>query len=230
MVVTFKGSIEGYTAGWIASRCAKEKIEWFEIKAGDIALDMTDRDVVMFCASYWKPQMEICMKQAKTLVCFENDEQAKRELAGLRCMRFDMKKTAGRFAWEYFKKYPMSLPLGNGRIPCPQAPWLVDFSINPKRWAWPKMDQLLIATTILEKYPKTLDSWDLLATKNPMQLSEEGKQILIDSELKKGEKENGKTSNKRERRIECQFGDAEPDRNDPKRSGKKRRKISSDIA
>ncbi len=157
---------DGFCAAWVA-RKALGDIEAIPVQYGAPApIDFCDRDVYILDFSYPRAEMKTIIGQSSHVVVLDHHKTAQAELSGLAeeiereggswtpTIVFDMNKSGGRLAWEYFA-HPQS-SLAN----CP-VPWLVEYTEDRDLWrhALPNSREI---NASLRTLPLDFIAWDLL--------------------------------------------------------------------
>lgn len=185
IVITEKGTIEGYTAGWVATRALKGQCEWIQIGHGDPMPALGPEDeVLMFGVSYSRRKIEEMQdknskKAVRSLHVFDNDFQVKAQLSGLKNVKVNLKQTAARMAWEHLRA-DLRVKIGKDKkteFHLHSAPWIVDYSEKKGLWKWASISIFFVKKTIETAYKQTLDSWDELATRDLGGVESQGKEI-----------------------------------------------------
>lgn len=185
IVITEKGTIEGYTAGWVASRALKGNCEWIQLGQGDPMPALgPDDDVLMFGISFSRKKIEDLQnknnpKHVRSIFIFDNDFQVKAQLSGVKNVKINLKKTAARMAWEHLRA-DLRVKIGPEKkteFHLHSAIWLVDYSERKGLWKWEKISPFFVKKAIESSYKETLDSWDELATRDLSGIELQGKEI-----------------------------------------------------
>jgi oligoribonuclease NrnB/cAMP/cGMP phosphodiesterase (DHH superfamily) len=166
---------DGFGAAWVA-RKALGDIEAVPVQYGQDPPDVTGREVYILDFSYKRSVMIVLWQQARRLVCLDHHKTAAEELADLYptgggddgLIRFDMNKSGGRLAWEYF--------FTPGRA----SPWLVDYTEDRDLWRW-KLPCSREVNAALRSYDLDFKVWDCLVQADPRvnpELPREGSAIL----------------------------------------------------
>ncbi len=181
---------DGFCAAWVANMVFGDEAEYLPVNYGQPAPDVAGREVYILDFSYKRPVMIELTQRAKKLVCLDHHKTAAEELAGLSAgsdeglIRFDMDKSGGRLAWEYFwrtrwSNEPCVGVLIGGKL-CNEktAPWLVDYTEDRDLWRW-KLPTSREINAALASYPREFTCWDLLSEANRRDLlGGEGAAIL----------------------------------------------------
>ena len=196
---------DGFCAAWIAWKALGD-IEAVPVQYGQPPPDVRGRDVYILDFSYPRAVMRDILGRARRVVVLDHHTTANDELDGLvdefiqrpdliatdlvanprghelPLIWFDMDKSGGRLAWEYFwgttfqhqsiDNRPFPMPVGKD---C--APWLVDYTEDHDLWrhVLPETEAINAA---LRSYPLDFDLWDHFAQKDPIStLAYEGRAI-----------------------------------------------------
>lgn len=169
LVIFHANCWDGFCAAWVA-RMALGDIEAVPAHYGTPPPIVTDRNVYVLDFCYPRAQMRHIASQAKSLVVLDHHKTAQAALDGfvdeviqrpdlvqnrpgseLPFVRFDMEKSGGRLAWEYFEY------LGGWQgMP---SPWLVNYTEDRDLWrhALPESENINAA---LRSYPLDFALWD----------------------------------------------------------------------
>lgn len=149
---------DGFCAAWVAHRKLGDKADYLPVKYGQDPPDVAGRNAYVLDFSYKRPVMEGMRRKAVTLTVLDHHKTAQAELAGfgktgpgeetnVLCV-FDMDKSGGRLAWEFFFA---------GR----EAPWLVDYTEDRDLWRW-RLAASREVSAALASLPRTFAEWDRL--------------------------------------------------------------------
>lgn len=168
LVLYHGGCWDGFCAAWIA-RKALGDIEAIPVQYGqDPPIKECGRDVYILDFSYSRQVMKIIIGQPGKVVVLDHHKTAQAELEGLQndstirpevdpVIIFDMNKSGGRLAWEYFFQ----------RVePCDPAPWLVDYTEDRDLWRH-KLDWTKEINAWLRSFPLDFDLWDKFSLVSP---------------------------------------------------------------
>jgi oligoribonuclease NrnB/cAMP/cGMP phosphodiesterase (DHH superfamily) len=187
LVIYHANCRDGFCAAWIA-RKALGKIEAFPANYGQAPPDVTGRVVYVLDFSYPREVMERLLTAARRTVVLDHHKTAAEALDGLHQPEtgmdvwFDMTKSGGRLAWEWFWLNTFQHQTIDVRpFPAPvrldRAPWLVDYTEDRDLWrhALPETEAVNAA---LRSYPLDFEQWDRFAEKDPIStLAYEGRAI-----------------------------------------------------
>ena len=177
LVFTGKGTIEGYTAGWVAKRMLKTDCEWVNVCPGENKLPPLDgKEILMFGVAYHRQTLLYIEKKAKSLQVFDNDPQVRIEIGGMKCVKTNLKQTAALMAWNHLKAN-FVVRVGKDKkseFHFMSPPWIVFYTEKKSLWPWPSVNPYLIKIAIQKNYQETLESWDELATRDLLIVEQEG--------------------------------------------------------
>lgn len=182
LVLYHAGCWDGFCAAWIA-RKALGDIEAIPVHYGqDPPIKECGRDVYILDFSYPRQVMKGIISQSEFVCVLDHHKTAQAELDGLADeisreggswephIAFDMGKSGGRLAWEYFYRrteicWPNLLQAFPG---CTQqkAPWLVDYTEDRDLWRH-KLDWTKEINAWLRSYPLDFDLWDKFSLVGP---------------------------------------------------------------
>lgn len=175
---------DGFCAAWVA-RKAMGEIEAVPVQYGQDPPDVAGRQVFILDFSYKRAVLEEMSQHAQSIVVLDHHKTAKEDLEAvgrdpftgylsggktLLCI-FDMNKSGGRLAWEYFAVPQSSL------ANCP-VPWLVEYTEDRDLWrhALPNSREI---NASLRTLPLDFTAWDLLHQASNLQvMTVEGAAIL----------------------------------------------------
>lgn len=182
VVIYHGGCWDGFCAAWIAKRALGD-IEAIPAQYGQPAPDVRGRDVYVLDFSYKRQEMRRILSQARKVVVLDHHKTAEAELAGivdefiqrpdlipsdlasnpngseLPLVWFDMTKSGGRLAWEFFNRTFGPAP---GDVFVPKSPWLVDYTEDRDLWRH-ALDGTQEINAALRSYPLDFDLWDEFA-------------------------------------------------------------------
>jgi uncharacterized protein len=174
LVIYHANCWDGFCAAWVARRALGE-IEAVPAHYATEPPNVTGRTVYLLDFSYPRQVMRRLLAQARWLVVLDHHKTAQAELDGLVdefVMRpdlianapgsklpliwFDMGKSGGRLAWEYFNRQHGPSP---SDVQIPKSPWLVDYTEDRDLWrhALPESEDINAA---LRSYPLNFALWD----------------------------------------------------------------------
>lgn len=167
LLITHAECSDGFTAAWVAHRALQGCADLHPGYYGTEPPDCSGRDVIIADFSYKRPAMEKIAAECASLVVLEHHVTARDELAGdwpsnVQII-FDLNRSGARLAWDYF--YPDEPP-----------PWLIAYVEDRDLWRWALPDSRLVSAGI-ESYPRTLESWDILAASAVVDVIAEGRII-----------------------------------------------------
>lgn len=170
-----KNSIEGFITEWVCKRLLADECEVVAVSPGCILPDMAGKDVKMFGVSFPRELMNKLQRQAKTFHVYENDPTVRSKIGGIAYVTFKMNQSAARMAWNLIKR-PLYLRVKGKKYGFDQAPWVVDYSDQPRLWKWKGLNHNLIRLAILDQFKFELESFDRLAIREPGGLMQVGKE------------------------------------------------------
>lgn len=182
LVLYHAGCWDGFCAAWIA-RKALGDIEAIPVQYGqDHPIKECGRDVYILDFSYPRQVMKGIIGKSEFVCVLDHHKTAQAELDGLADeisreggswephIAFDMTKSGGRLAWEYFYRrteicWPNLLQAFPG---CTQqkAPWLVDYTEDRDLWRH-KLDWTKEINAWIRSYPLDFELWDKFALVSP---------------------------------------------------------------
>lgn len=173
---------DGFCAAWVAHKVFGDDADYVPVQYGEDQPAVAGRRVFILDFSYKRTAMSFAVSQAADVVVLDHHKTAQAELDGFaeECERgyglfrptivFDMGKSGGRLAWEYF-------------FPAQDSPWLVDYTEDRDLWRWNLRDSREVSAA-LASYPRDFGLWDGLAAEYahiaawPKRLADEGRAIL----------------------------------------------------
>lgn len=175
LIMYHAGCADGLCAAWVAHRKMPDA-EFVPVQYGQEPPDVLGRDVFILDFSYKRPVMERMRESARMLTVLDHHKTAQAELEGFggqsanTLCRFDLNKSGGRLAWEWF-------------FPGEPASWLVDYTEDRDLWRW-KLPRSREISAVIASYPFDFDLWDRwnMSANNwngtPVVLANEGEAIL----------------------------------------------------
>lgn len=197
LVIYHANCWDGFCAAWVA-RMALGEIEAVPAQYGQPPPDVAGRDVYILDFSYPRPVMRQILASAHWVVVLDHHATAQEALAGLVdefTMRpdliatdlianphgqelplvwFDMEKSGGRLAWEYFNRREFT-PAPSDQI-VPPSPWLVDYTEDRDLWRHALKESDAI-NGALRSFPLDFALWDEFAKREPESFILEGHAI-----------------------------------------------------
>lgn len=158
---------DGFCAAWIA-RKALGDIEAVPAQYGQPPPEVHGRVVYVLDFSYPREVMAQVATDARRTVILDHHKTAMEALDGLHQPEsgidvwFDMNKSGGRLAWEWFSLMGFDLPTPNA----PRAPWLVDYTEDRDLWRH-ALDGTQEINAALRSYPLDFELWDQFEQKDP---------------------------------------------------------------
>lgn len=167
---------DGFCAAWVAHKKFGAAADYLPVQYGQSPPDVAGRRVFILDFSYKRPVMRSLLSQAEQIVVLDHHKTAESELAGLvdefvqrpdlianppgshlPVIHFDMGKSGGRLAWDYFfgddyaKKYENADSL---------RPWLVDYTEDRDLWRWKLPDSRELSAW-LASVERSFEAWGL---------------------------------------------------------------------
>ncbi len=143
---------DGFCAAWVAHRKLPDA-EFVPVQYGQDPPDVKGRALFVLDFSYKRPVMCNLYAACESLTVLDHHKTAQAELDGLggpkAVIVFDMGKSGGRLAWEYF-------------FPGQPSPWLVDYTEDRDLWRW-KLEESHEVNACLASWPWAFEEWDKLA-------------------------------------------------------------------
>ena len=172
---------DGFCAAWVARKALGE-IEAIPIQYGYKAKPAVDgRDVYVLDFSVSRVEILDAKRDARSLLVLDHHQTAEEALRGLDFCRFDMNKSGGRLAWEYFGFI--------GGWDGMAAPWLVDYTEDRDLWRHAMPDSEAV-NAALRSHPLEFDLWDKFAECKPSDFAMDGyairrrEQQIIDTHVR----------------------------------------------
>lgn len=187
LVIYHAGCWDGFCAAWVA-RKALGDIEAIPAHYGTEPPDVRGRTVYLLDFSYKRSVMRRILSAARWVVVLDHHKTAQAELDGLidefiqrpdliatdleanpngcelPLVWFDMNKSGGRLAWEYFNRSP---DLHNpADLTMQKAPWLVDYTEDRDLWRH-ALEGTEEINAALRSHPLDFDLWDQFERKDP---------------------------------------------------------------
>jgi len=151
---------DGFCAAWIARKALGE-IEAVPVQYGQPPPDVTGRVVYVLDFSYSREVMDRLATTARRIVILDHHRTAMDALDGLHQPEsgidvwFDMNKSGGRLAWEWFTINGHNLPTPHQ----PRTPWLVEYTEDRDLWRHALPDSEAV-NAALRSYPLDFALWD----------------------------------------------------------------------
>jgi uncharacterized protein len=182
VVLYHGGCFDGFCAAWVA-RKAIGNIEAIPVQYGQEPPEVAnDKDRKLFIVDFSYPRdimFRLAALRHEEMICLDHHKTAQAALDGLEIelasnncgdaltIRFDVGKSGGRLAWEYF-------------FPWKPSPWLVDYTEDRDLWRW-KLPFSREVNAALRSYPFDFGLWDAWFNASvivPSDLISEGGAIL----------------------------------------------------
>lgn len=167
LVIYHANCWDGFCAAWVA-RKALGDIDPFPAYYGATPPIVNGRVVYVLDFSYPRDVMAQVATDARRIVMLDHHKTAMEALDGLHQPEsgidvwFDMNKSGGRLAWEWFTSQGYDLPTPNS----PRAPWLVDYTEDRDLWRH-ALDGTEEINAALRSYPLDFALWDQFEQKDP---------------------------------------------------------------
>lgn len=177
LVIYHAGCWDGFCAAWVA-RKALGDIEAVPAHYGQPPPDVQGRQVFVVDFSYPRNVMVEIVGAAAWTCVIDHHKTAKEALHRLDealapdlTVVFDVTKSGGRLAWEYFwdwrfSKLPVSAQPFSLGVRRDAAPWLVDYTEDRDLWRH-ALDGTQEINAALRSYPLDFDLWDQFEQKEP---------------------------------------------------------------
>lgn len=177
LVIYHAGCWDGFCAAWVARKALGE-IEAVPAHYGTPPPDVKGRQVFILDFSYPRSVMVDIVGAAAWTCVLDHHKTAEGELRKLDeilapdlSVVFDMGKSGGRLAWEYFWDWRFSKLAVEARPFClgvsrERAPWLVDYTEDRDLWRH-ALDGSHEINAALRSHPLDFDLWDQFEQKNP---------------------------------------------------------------
>lgn len=180
---------DGFAAAWAAHSKLGDTAAYIPANYGQDPPDCTGAEVYIVDFSYKRPVMRQLLSVAHKVVVLDHHKTAEAELAGLvdefiqrpdlianppgselPVIRFDMNKSGGRLAWEYFH-------------PGEPAPALIEYTEDRDLWRW-ELPASREISAALACHPRTFAEWDQIEdaiqeTGFSVEMAGKGEAILI---------------------------------------------------
>lgn len=163
LVLYHAGCADGFSAAWVVHHLGIDA-DFRPVDYEHGPPDATGRDVMIFDFAYRREALLTMKEQAASLVVLDHHKTHAEALSDLPFCHFDMNKSGGLLAWEYFKKEE-------------PPPWLVAYTEDRDLWRW-VLPHSREVNSALRSYPRKMDVWDGLAKRDVLELMNEGKAIV----------------------------------------------------
>lgn len=167
LVIYHANCWDGFCAAWVA-RKALGAIDAVPAHYGQSPPDVADRVVYVLDFSYPREVMERLVTNARRTVVLDHHKTAMAALDGLHQPEtgidvwFDMNKSGGRLAWDWFTLNGYELLTPNA----PRTPWLVDYTEDRDLWRH-ALEGTEEINAALRSYPLNFELWDQFEQKDP---------------------------------------------------------------
>lgn len=184
LVIYHANCWDGFCAAWVARKAlGAALVDFYPGYYGQSPPDVRGRVVYLLDFSYPREHMRKILGQARWVVVLDHHKTAQEALDGivdefvqrpdliptdlqanpngqeLPLVWFDMGKSGGRLAWEYFNRHVGPSPAD---ISIPKSPWLVDYTEDRDLWRH-ALDSTEEINAALRSYPLDFDLWDEFA-------------------------------------------------------------------
>jgi len=178
---------DGFCAAWVAHRKFGDDADYLPVQYGQEPPVVDGREVFILDFSYKRLVLNQMVGKARTLVLCDHHKTAAAELAefyptnsatidtitrnqgDVYCV-FDMAKSGGRLAWDFF-------------FPGQRSSWLVNYTEDRDLWRW-QLPNSREVSAALASYPKEFSAWEdidargMIGNQPPQSLVAEGRAIL----------------------------------------------------
>lgn len=168
LVIYHANCWDGFCAAWVARKALRD-IEAVPAQYGQAPPNCAARNVFMLDFSYPREVMRAVAAEADAIVVLDHHKTAEDALAGLDeqfapylTVVFDMEKSGGRLAWDWFTAMGYDMPTPNQ----PRAPWLVDYTEDRDLWRH-ALEGTQEINAALRSYPLDFEQWDQFELKDP---------------------------------------------------------------
>lgn len=178
LVIYHANCWDGFCAAWVARKALGE-CEFVPAQYGQSPPDVRGRQVFILDFSYPRDVMVDIVSSAHWTCVLDHHKTAQEALHRLDeklapdlTVVFDMNKSGGRLAWEYFWDWHFAKMLHSDEKPfCigmrrDVAPWLVDYTEDRDLWKH-ALDGTQEINAALRSYPLDFELWDQFEQKNP---------------------------------------------------------------
>ena len=153
LVLFHASCADGFCAAWVAHRRFGGGADYVAVNNGEPPPDVAGRHVYVLDFSYPRQVLLEMARKAAGVSVLDHHASAREELAGLEPGRvanvscvFDLAKSGGRLAWEYF-------------FPRDEAPWLVRYTEDRDLWLW-KLNDSRAVSAFIASWPFSFTLWD----------------------------------------------------------------------
>ena len=168
LVIYHANCPDGFCAAWVARKALGPDCEFVPAQYGQDPPSVRGREVYILDFSYKRSVVRGLMRIADKLVILDHHATAAVELDGVikeesgffaytsfepPTIVFDMEKSGGRLAWEYF-------------FPGEPAPWLVEYTEDRDLWRW-RLDHSRAINDALGSHERSFAVWDDFHYLNP---------------------------------------------------------------
>lgn len=150
IVIYHDNCADGFAAAWVLHKLYADA-SFIPAQYGDTPPNVTGEDVVIADFSYPRKTLEAIKNQARSLVVLDHHGMAQTDLRGLDYCHFDMNKSGGRLAWDFF-------------FPNQPVPQIINYTEDRDLWRW-KLPKSKEISAYLATLPKNFIEWDEANTK-----------------------------------------------------------------
>lgn len=177
LVIYHANCWDGFCAAWVAQKALGE-IEAVPAQYGTPPPDVQGRQVFILDFSYPRNVMVEIVGAASWVCVIDHHKTAQEALSRLDeilapdlTVVFDIEKSGGRLAWEYFWDWRFAHLSAEARpftlgVRRDLAPWLVDYTEDRDLWRH-ALDGTQEINAALRSYPLSFDLWDQFEQKDP---------------------------------------------------------------
>jgi oligoribonuclease NrnB/cAMP/cGMP phosphodiesterase (DHH superfamily) len=146
LVIYHGGCSDGFGAAYAAWRALGDRAEYLPAKYGQVAPDVTGRNVLIADFSYPRDALLRMKQQAKGILVLDHHKSAMEDLAGLDFAQFDVECSGAMLAWAYF--HPDEYP-----------PMLIRYIQDRDLWQWRLPDSREFSAGLMT-VPHTFEDYD----------------------------------------------------------------------
>ena len=161
LILYHANCMDGFCAAWCAWRKFGDSADYIPVQYSQDPPDVVGREVFILDFSYRAPVLIAMVEAATKITVLDHHKTAEADLAAVKSWaswaseevqgydcKFDLNKSGGRLAWEYF-------------FPEKVSPWRVDYTEDRDLWRWQLQDSREISAFIAS-HPfdfKLCDNW-----------------------------------------------------------------------
>jgi len=194
---------DGFVGALVAEAMLNKPCEFYDTNYGEVAPDVTGRDVIVVDFSFPRDQQIAMQKKAKSIHTFDHHEKAQESLAGLPNVSFDMKRAGCQVLSDHLKE--VCPDAKNWEEVCKERPGLKvlsDYASDKDLWQF-KLPNSREINTAIDSRELTRDAYGEMEKLTTKDLYTEGQammryrdslihQISKDAELAEMKDEKGK--------------------------------------